>query len=252
MPTTRAASTPSRRAMRKEESKSSPFPSPYELRASANGAIRAEAIARTRKRSPQKRGVLSSCNSFATGITSVHAPSPGVKFASFYRPGTSPDGRIGIYMILAMISPAVTSQFVPRPADWLWPRGVFRRGIRGIAHCSSRPAPICNRTRAAAPQSPPASPASAAPSSTPPHPDKNRAQKAYQAGRARKQSGDWKAELADYTEAAAYDPSNREYKMLKEHARFQAIQSLVDTAERQAIAGNVPGGARTAERGAGD
>ena len=29
--------------------------------------------------------------------------------------------------------------------------------------------------------------------------------------------------------------------MLKEHARFQVIQSLVDSAERQAIAGNIPG-----------
>ena len=28
--------------------------------------------------------------------------------------------------------------------------------------------------------------------------------------------------------------------MLKEHARFQVIQALVDGAERQAIAGNIP------------
>ena len=44
-----------------------------------------------------------------------------------------------------------------------------------------------------------------------------------------------------YSEAATYDPSNREYKMLREHARFQVIQSLVDSAERQAIAGDIPG-----------
>jgi Flp pilus assembly secretin CpaC len=74
----------------------------------------------------------------------------------------------------------------------------------------------------------------------PPQPDKGRARKAYQSGRRAEQSGDWKAEFAAYTEAAAYDPANREYAILKEHARFQVIQSLVDGAERQAVAGNIP------------
>jgi Flp pilus assembly secretin CpaC len=88
-------------------------------------------------------------------------------------------------------------------------------------------------------------PAAAAPSTkrnstTLPAPDKNRARKAFDAGRRAEQSGDWKAEFAAYTEAATYDPSNREYRMLREHARFQVIQSLVDRAERQAIAGNIP------------
>jgi type II secretory pathway component GspD/PulD (secretin) len=84
-------------------------------------------------------------------------------------------------------------------------------------------------------------PKGATQSTPPPEPDKGRARKAYQAGRRAEQSGDWKAEFAAYTEAATYDPSNREYAILKEHARFQVIQSLVDSAERQAIAGNVPG-----------
>ena len=84
--------------------------------------------------------------------------------------------------------------------------------------------------------------AQASSSSTPLlHPDKSRAKKAYQAGRRAEQSGDWKTEFAAYSEAATYDPSNREYKMLREHARFQVIQSLVDSAEREAIAGNVSG-----------
>jgi Flp pilus assembly secretin CpaC len=74
-----------------------------------------------------------------------------------------------------------------------------------------------------------------------PQPDKGRAKKAYQAGRRAEQSGEWNAEFAAYTEAATYDPSNREYKMLREHARFQVIQSLVDAAERQAITGNTSG-----------
>ncbi len=80
-----------------------------------------------------------------------------------------------------------------------------------------------------------------APSTPSPHPDKGRARKAFQAGHRAEQSGDWKAEFAAYSEAATYDPSNREYKMLKEHARFQVLQSLVDGAERQAVAGNIPG-----------
>ena len=71
--------------------------------------------------------------------------------------------------------------------------------------------------------------------------DKGRARKAFQAGRRAEQAGDWKTELADYSEAAAYDPANREYKMLKEHARFQVLQALVDSAERQAVAGDIPG-----------
>ncbi len=75
-------------------------------------------------------------------------------------------------------------------------------------------------------------------------PDKARARKALQAGRRAEQAGDWKAEFAAYSEAVTFDPSNREYAILKEHARFQIVQSLVENAERQAIAGNVPG-ART-------
>jgi len=90
--------------------------------------------------------------------------------------------------------------------------------------------------------SPAATPAQGKPPSAPaPEPDKSRAKSAYQAGRRAEQSGDWKTEFAAYSEAATYDPSNREYAMLKEHSRFQVIQSLVDGAERQAIAGNVPG-----------
>jgi type II secretory pathway component GspD/PulD (secretin) len=84
----------------------------------------------------------------------------------------------------------------------------------------------------------------AAQSTLPTKPDKNRARTAFQAGRRAEQSGDWKAEFAAYSEAAGFDPSNREYTILKEHARFQVVQSLVDSAERQAVAGNLTG-ART-------
>ena len=74
---------------------------------------------------------------------------------------------------------------------------------------------------------------------TPPQPDKNRAQKAYQAGRRAEQSGDWNAAYSDYTEATAYAPTNKDYPLLREHARFQVIQALIDDAERQAIAGDI-------------
>src|SRR5579864_103653 len=89
---------------------------------------------------------------------------------------------------------------------------------------------------------PSAAAAQATPPSTPaPQPDKGRARKAFEAGRRAEQSGDWRTEYAAFSDAATYDPSNREYKILKEHARFQVVQSLVDGAERLAIAGNIPG-----------
>jgi Flp pilus assembly secretin CpaC len=77
-------------------------------------------------------------------------------------------------------------------------------------------------------------------SATPtPRPDRGRARTAFQAGRAGEQSGDWKGAFAAYSEAAAYDPSNHEYAILKEHSRFQVIQGLVEGAERQAISGDI-------------
>ncbi|HEX3370927.1 MAG TPA: hypothetical protein VHS08_00330, partial [Candidatus Acidoferrales bacterium] len=79
------------------------------------------------------------------------------------------------------------------------------------------------------------------PSQSAPKSDKSRARNAFQEGRRAEQAGDWKAEFAAYTEASTYDPSNRQYAMLKEHARFQVVQSLVDAAERQEIAGNTAG-----------
>jgi type II secretory pathway component GspD/PulD (secretin) len=79
------------------------------------------------------------------------------------------------------------------------------------------------------------------PAAAAPKPDKNRARNAFQLGRRAEQAGDWKGEFAAYSEAATYDPTNRQYAMLKEHARFQVVKSLVDTAERQEIAGNTSG-----------
>ena len=95
-------------------------------------------------------------------------------------------------------------------------------------------------TPVASPQSQgPASPAQAATPNPSPRPDKNRAQKASQEGRRAEQSADWKAAYAAYSEASTYAPTVRQYSILKEHARFQLIQGLVDSAERQALAGNI-------------
>src|SRR5579863_1420900 len=192
---------------------------------------------RTRaKWSPQ--GAPSSCNSIATRNTSVHAPSAWVKVVSSYRPRASPDGRMCIYMILAMIQPRCHLAIRHRTDR-------FVRAARRFAAVAFAGlfivAPVLPQS-SGGPSSPVAAPAQATPPSTPPaQADKGRARKAFQAGRRAEQSGDWKAEFAAYSEAATYDPSNREYKILKEHARFQVVQSLVDGAERLAIAGNIPG-----------
>ena len=117
--------------------------------------------------------------------------------------------------------------------------------LLGVAAAVPQSSPSGNAAPAAAP--PPLS-AGPAPSKTPgaspapaPEPDKRRARNAFQAGRRAQQSGDWKAAYAAYTEAVAYDPSNREYAVLKEHARFQVVQSYVESAERQAVSGDLPG-----------
>jgi Flp pilus assembly secretin CpaC len=99
----------------------------------------------------------------------------------------------------------------------------------------------------ASPQSPGgvAPPPSTVPKSktteAPPRPDKNRAQNAYQAGRRAEQAGDWKAAYTAFSEAVAYAPANKEYPLLREHARFQLLQGLANLAERQALAGDTAG-----------
>lgn len=134
-------------------------------------------------------------------------------------------------MVLAMPTPCCHLVFGRRIGRWI---AVARR----VAVMALSALLI---TVPARPQSQdPASPAQTAPDKTSPRPDKSRAQKASQDGRRAEQSGDWKAAYADYSEASTYAPSNREYPILKEHARFQLVQGLIDSAERQALAGNIP------------
>jgi Flp pilus assembly secretin CpaC len=80
-----------------------------------------------------------------------------------------------------------------------------------------------------------------APEASPPRPDKNRAQTAYQAGRRAEQAGAWKEAYAAYSEATAYGPADKEYSLLREHSRFQLVQGLADLAERQLLSGDVAG-----------
>jgi len=84
-------------------------------------------------------------------------------------------------------------------------------------------------------------PGAKAPESSPPRPDKNRAQIAYQAGRRAEQAGDWNAAFAAYSEATAYAPAEKEYSLLREHARFQLVQGLADLGERRLLAGDGAG-----------
>src|SRR5229473_6530301 len=99
-------------------------------------------------------------------------------------------------------------------------------------------------TASASPQSlgsasaPIASPQAKSPETSPPRPDKNRAQNAYLSGRRAEDAGDWKAAYGAYSEATIYGPANKEYPLLREHARFQFIQELADLAERQMLAGD--------------
>jgi type II secretory pathway component GspD/PulD (secretin) len=84
-------------------------------------------------------------------------------------------------------------------------------------------------------------PGSNAPGSSPARPDKNRAQIAYQAGRRAELAGDWTAAFTAYSEATTYAPAEKEYSLLREHARFQLVQGLADLGERQLLAGNSAG-----------
>ena len=88
----------------------------------------------------------------------------------------------------------------------------------------------------------PSAPPGAKPSdATAARPDKNRAQNAYQSGRRAEQAGDWKAAYTAFSEAVPYAPANKEYPLLREHARFQLIQGLTDLAERRMLAGDAAG-----------
>src|SRR5882762_3944973 len=88
---------------------------------------------------------------------------------------------------------------------------------------------------------PSADPSAKAPEASPSRPDKSRAQIAYQAGRRAEQAGDWNVAYTSYSEATAYAPAEKEYSLLREHARFQLVQRLADLGERLLLAGDGAG-----------
>jgi len=124
-----------------------------------------------------------------------------------------------------------------RRLDWLAPAA--GRLVAVILIWALSIVPAVAQTSAVAVRPADSPPKAAASATTTIRLDKGRARAAFQTGRASEQSSNWKAAFAAYSEAAAYDPSNREYAILKEHSRFQVIQGLVDSAERQAVSGDL-------------
>ena len=118
-----------------------------------------------------RKGTPSSCNSFATGNTSVHGPSTPGQVYKFLPPGASPDGRICIYMILAMIQPRCHLANRSRTDRWF----LVARRFAAVAFAGLLiVAPVLPQSSGAASHA--AAPAQAKPASTPrPQPDKGRA-----------------------------------------------------------------------------
>src|SRR6185437_1952281 len=134
-----------------------------------------------------------------------------------------PDGRIGIYMILAMIEPrchlgnrSLSDRVV------MLARRFAALGIAGLLSI----VPASSQTYTGSGSHTAVTAQVEKPDLPTPKPDRGRARNAFEQGRRAEQAGDWKTEYADYSEAATYDPTNRQYTMLKEHARFQVVQSL--------------------------
>jgi type II secretory pathway component GspD/PulD (secretin) len=141
-----------------------------------------------------------------------------------------------IYMILAMLRHRFYRSG-SRPA-----KGLFQATRRSVTLLlSGLLAALAAMAQSAGGPSmrPPAPSGPSGLSAAAPRTDRTYARSAFQAGRKAEQSGDWKTAFAAYTEAAANDPASSEYAILKEHARFQVIQGIVDSAERQAVAGNI-------------
>jgi hypothetical protein len=69
--------------------------------------------------------------------------------------------------------------------------------------------------------------------------DAKRAKEAYQEGGSSEHNQDWQAAYEAYASAADLDPSNRQYAIHREMARSRAVQTRVDLAERDAVAGRL-------------
>ncbi len=80
---------------------------------------------------------------------------------------------------------------------------------------------------------------SAGASNPAPKPDAKKAKAAYEQGNNAERQSDWETAYTDYTDAANFAPSNREYAIRREIARSRLVQSKMDQAERDAISGRL-------------
>lgn len=80
---------------------------------------------------------------------------------------------------------------------------------------------------------------SAGPSNLAPKPDAKKAKAAYEQGNEAERQSDWETAYTDYTDAASFAPTNREYAIRREISRSRLVQSKMDQAERDAISGRL-------------
>jgi len=74
-----------------------------------------------------------------------------------------------------------------------------------------------------------------------PRANPGRAQKAIQAGKKAENSGDWQAAYENYSDALKDAPVNKEAELLRDAARFRLVLQHMEGAERELLAGNIPG-----------
>ena len=72
-----------------------------------------------------------------------------------------------------------------------------------------------------------------------PKPDVKKARAAYEQGNEAERQSDWETAYTEYTDAASFAPTNREYAIRREISRSRLVQSKMDQAERDAISGRL-------------
>ena len=143
------------------------------------------------------------------------------------------NGTMCIYMIVAILN-VQTKSLLARLSYWYV---VHARRLLGLTLAGLLVTGTASPQGVVAPASEPA-PAKASAAATP-KPDKARAQQSFQAGRRAEQSGDWSTAYTAYSDAATYEPTNRQYRQFRAHAQFQLVQGIVNYAEREALAGDI-------------
>jgi type II secretory pathway component GspD/PulD (secretin) len=70
-------------------------------------------------------------------------------------------------------------------------------------------------------------------------PDPKKAKEAYRRGAAAERDEDWQAAYDAYSQAAAWEPQNREYMLRREVSKGRLIQAKIDWAEKAAVSGRL-------------